>query len=315
MASPRVYVLMGLGVVAFGCHEEHGRERDRKNRFKTEDPSTPVAATTSSKVNIRDATAVEVGAQTYAWTGVIRESTGTAPAVGKTCVLTTHVWSTSNTTINHDMLTVACEGRTLYDDHASFGGQQQWELRLRETPAFEPSTFAYSLTANDIGTRTGDRNQLTASTRDGEIVVFRDIAPTFRVKIATSGDGPVRRGKPIFENDIPPFTESVSRKAKLTSSTGTLPFGAKECELLIVPGSKGHNCRARVKCASQVIFGLRTTGFEDCTLDAAGRPVAFTDKDPTSVDKDPALTVDLTANTASLSDDTPTNYSATFALE
>jgi hypothetical protein len=317
--------LVGLLVVcsfvvgACKSHED-ASERDHKGRSSARvgDPPPTTTATTATGTGrfSRDSSAVEVGAYTYRWTGTIRESTGKAPAVGKTCTLMSNVWSTSATTINHDMLKVICDGQTLYDDQARMSGQAQWEMRLGENTAFETSTYTYELTIHDIGVRTGDRNQLTASTKDNELIVFRDISPTFRVTVLLDATKPTRHGKPIFETEIPPFANIVTRQATLATSSGPLPFTGKTCVLVIAPGSSRHNCRVRLTCAANIVFGTNTSGYEDCKLDATGVPTGFVDLDPTSVDHDPEMTVDLGHNSMLLSDVLPngSTYSATFTL-
>lgn len=102
----------------------------------------------------------------------------------------------------------------------------------------------------------------------------------------------------------------------MTSSKGKLPFSGKSCELVISPGWTKYNCNVQLTCGGTLVFGANGSGNEQCTLQN-GKPVSFTDTEPTSKDDDPELSVDLVAKTATLADvyGDGTTYSASFTLE
>ncbi len=303
------------------CHHHDKSERDTKGRSGAViGATTATAATTTVDAGLpRDPTSVELGSLSLTWIGKIRESTGKAPPIGTVCTLTTHARSASPDTVAHDQLSVQCGTQTLYDEHATYTGQQAWDYRLWENPVADVvSVFWYQLAASDVGVRTGDRNQFTVSTKDKELVVFRDIAPTFRVKIDIDRNSASRSGKPIFEKTIPPFAAVVTSKATLTSSKGTLPFTGKTCELRISPGWRDSNCQVRLECNKKLVYPATNNvgGWNHCAL-TNSMPVSFADTKPTPKDTDPALSVDLTAKTMVLADELPngSTYNATFTLE
>jgi hypothetical protein len=314
------WVIVALLLVS--CRNHDKSDRDTKGRSSAViggNTSTATAGTPLAEAGIpRDPASVELGSLWLTWTGKIRESTGKAPPVGTSCTLNAHARSATPDTVGQDQLNVMCGIQMLYDEHATYTGQQAWEYLLTETPvADQVSVYAYRLHASDVGVRTGDRNQLTVSTKEKELIVFRDIAPTFRVKIDVDPSTPPRAGKPIFEKNIPPFDVVVKSTATLTSSKGTLPFTGKTCELRISPGWRDSNCQVRLECNKKLVYGVGNVGgWNYCAL-ANSVPVSFSDTKPTTKDNDPELTVDLNAKTAVFADELAngSTYSATFTLE
>ena len=307
MASMRAFLVFVLLLGA--CHRDHRGERDRKHTDDDEVDEPEKAATRNEDV-------VETAKVSLTWAGTITESKGKAPGVSTPCTLQVRVRSTSNDAVNHDQMSVTCGGKTLYDESATVNGQSHTEWTMTEnTVPGEVSVFAYTLKASDLGTRAGDRSQMTVSTKDRELIVFRENAPTFRVKVDIASRTEPRRGRPLFEEDSPPFP-SVSRSTlTLTTSSGKLPFEGKSCDLVISPGWTKFNCNVQMTCAGKMVFGVNGTGFEKCTL-AGGKPVALIDSEPTSKDADPELTLDSNAHTVTLADvyDDGTTYSATFTV-
>lgn len=311
-------------IVLIGCGKHHdSSERDTKGRSTAvigEGKIATAAATTTTVVAApsRDPASVELGTVTLSWPGKITQSNGKAPPIGSSCALNVLASSASPTKYGKDVVTVTCGAQTLYDWNAKASGQVNWDFRMTEWPLpGAVSSFEYRLAASDVGARTGDRSQFSVSTKDKELVVFSEIAPTFRVKIALDSVRAVRSGKPLFEAAIPPFPSVIKSKAALASSKGALPFTGKSCELRISPGMSTHNCIVRLECNAKIVFGLNDTGWEDCTLDASGAPVAVSDTKPTPQDHDPELTVDMNAKTAVLADELAngTSYSASFTLQ
>jgi hypothetical protein len=312
------WIIAALLLLA-SCRSHDKSERDTKGRSSSViGNTTPTATTAVVEAGVtRDPTVVELGFLWVTWNGKIRESTGKAPPVGTTCTMSAHVRSTAPDAVGQDQLNVVCGSQMLYDEHATYKGQQAWEYLLWETPVADSvSVYTYRLHASDIGARTGDRNQLTVSTKDKELIVFRENAPTFRVKIEIDPKSAPRSGKPIFEHNSPPFGVVVTAKATLTSSKGTLPFTGKTCELRISPGWTDYNCQVRLECNSKLLYGTGTSGWNHCLL-SSGAPVSFTDAAPSTKDNDPELSVDLNAKTAVFADELAngSTYSANFTLE
>jgi len=130
--------------------------------------------------------------------------------------------------------------------------------------------------------------------------------------------GEVRReGKPLWESDIPPFRQIVTAKATMDTSSGTLPFTGKTCDVVFSPGHDTHNCRVQVTCGGKLIYGVRHSGFDSCFM-RDDLPFRVIDEKPTPVNSDPILSVDTIDKTMSMSDKNDagtTTYSATFHLE
>jgi hypothetical protein len=205
----------------------------------------------------------------------------------------------------------------LYDENASSTGSRHTENSLWELAASgKLATWRYRIKASDVGTRTGDRNQMSISSADHELIVFREIAPTFRVKIKVDRFSNDRAGKPMFDDSVPEFQALLVRKATLTTSKGPLPFSGKTCDVVITPDGRGKtNCLVQITCGSKTVFGGDLgAGHEDCGLEN-GAPVDVVDSQPTPDDGDPLLTLDTRTKTMVLSDVIGAiNYSASFTL-
>jgi hypothetical protein len=314
--------LMLLTVILAGCrshHEADKGERDTKGRSAAVVRGDVIrdAGAEAEAGHVRDPALVENGPVTLAWTGVVKQSTGKAPAVGTSCTMTADVTVTAEYQPRKRHVVVACGTSSLYDSNASMGGVGQTDFRLFENPVGgKIGVFDYKLKASDVGTRTGDRNQMTVSTSDRELIVYREISPTFRVTINLATAAPQREGKPLWESEIPPFRQVVTVKATMDSSTGTLPFTGKTCDVVFSPGTATHNCRVQVTCGGKLVFGLGTSGFESCFM-RDDIPFRIIDAEPTPVDSDPILTVDTSDKTMALSDKLANGatYSAQFHLE
>ena len=286
------------------CHE-HTSERDRKERAEALGDET------------RDQTQVHTVPVTLTWTGAIKTSTGKAPLVGTPCIMATTLESTGPDSLKHDQWTVSCGGTKVFDETDAVNGTSHTDYTITEHVAFgEVSAFSYSLKATDIGPRAGARSQITVSTSDSELIVFREIAPTFRITIDIAKNTEVRRGKPLFEVDIPPFNTIIHKKAKRATNTGVLPFRGDVCDLAISPGWSKYPCMVHVQCGDVLAFG-GNGGNEKCVLQN-GAPVSLADIEATPVDGDPLLSFDLAKNTATLADNAADGgaiYWTVFTLE
>ena len=307
-------------VVACHSHEKDKSERDTKERSTAVVTGDVIrdAGREAEAGHVRDPALVENGPVTLTWTGTVKQSTGKAPAIGTSCTMTADFTVTSEYQPSKRHVVVTCGSASLYDSNASLNGSSHNEFKLGEwAVGGKVSVFDYDLDASDVGTRTGARNQMTVATSDHELIVFREIAPTFRVTINIPNGEVRREGKPVWESEIPPFRQLVTAKATMDTSSGTLPFTGKTCDVVFGPGSATHNCRVQVTCGGKLIFGLRHSGFESCFM-RDDLPFRVIDSEPTPTDHDPILSVDTSDKTMSMSDknDAGTQtYSATFHLE
>lgn len=312
-----------LAVLLVCCGRDHKSERDTKDRS-----TAIIGGETHSMVEAaaplppppttyaRDTNVVENGPVTLTWSGPITASSGKAPAIGTTCALSTAITMKERNAWTHAWV-VTCGSQKLYDENDKLNGTSHTGNSLDESAvAGKVSVFRYALKASDIGARAGDRSQMSISTKDNELVVFREIPPTFRVTIKVPRWTQERSGKPMFDDNVPPFTDVVKKKATLTSSKGPLPFVGKTCELRMSPASAKYSCRVQVECANKIVFGTENSGFENCVVDG-GFPVSMVDDKPTPEDSDPKLTVDTNAKTMVLGDVAKdgTTYTASFTLE
>jgi hypothetical protein len=103
-----------------------------------------------------------------------------------------------------------------------------------------------------------------------------------------------------------PF-EPIERAARITALRGTLPFDERAtCQARVLPARSGaFNCLVRVVCDGHVVYPnpAQTAGYSTCALDADGRPTRAQDGDPTALDGDPRVRVDLPRDEVVVSDD------------
>jgi hypothetical protein len=258
---------------------------------------------------------------TIAWNAKVRASTDPSIAVGSPCSLTMRLHS-NNVTYVKDNLAFTC-GRILYDSSQALSGTSNNDSTLHEYAApGEVRAFVYSLKANDIGARTGARNQIEVGTKDHSVYAFRDTVPSFHVTATIDELSGERHGLPLFIANIPQFEQIVERTLTVKTKSGSVPFAGATCDMKISPANSTlakHpelTCRVLVTCAGKVVFGTNTSGYEECVL-SKGLPVSFVDATPTSVDNDPELSADLIAGTATLGDVLPNGakYSVNFAVK
>jgi hypothetical protein len=205
----------------------------------------------------------------------------------------------------------------LYDSSLPLEGMSSHRFGVGEQPVSgEVSHFDYVIEAQDVGTRSGPKAQISANSRAGVVEVFRDTAPSFRVQAVIERSSPVREGRPLFTKTAPPFQEVVTRQASVVSRSGRAPFGGSRCTLVISPAyAEGHTCRVTLRCQNRLVYGAATQGYNHCLLDG-GEPVSFVDPNPTPASGDPQLQADLKENTATLSDAQPngSSYLVQFSL-
>jgi hypothetical protein len=251
---------------------------------------------------------------TLTWKARLTSSTGAAPGAGTACVLSATVASRGTPSAHEDLLTFTCQGKTLYDSSVPLNGMSNSSFGVDEIPTTgRHGVFRYMLRANDLGSRSGSRAQITLDTSVGAVEAFRETVPTYRVKATVDAYSAERSGRPITAL---PFESVVQRKAKVTTKTGKAPFAATTCDLSVVPVSSGkHNCRVAFTCGGASVYGKPGGGFGDCAT-RDGEATGFLDEKQTPVDGDPALQCDFDAATAVLSDTKSdgSTYEVDFAL-
>jgi LSD1 subclass zinc finger protein len=260
---------------------------------------------------------VEHGPVVLVWRGRVRSSLGAGGmATGSACTLTVRATS-DGTHAAQDLVSFQCGGRVLYDSSLPLEGMSNNSFGLGEDPlSGEAHAYQYVIRADDIGTRSGPKAQLTANSQAGVAEAFRDSAPSFHVYASLERSSQPRKGQPLFAETLPAFEAVVRRKARVTTKTGAVPFGVSTCDLRISPAYReGDTCRVALVCGGATVYGSGTGGFNHCAV-VDGAPVTLVDANPTPSGGDPQLTVDLTARTATLADTTATgaSYSVAFTL-
>jgi hypothetical protein len=281
-----------------------------------EAPAKPAPEETAKPKEAEIPAEVERGPVTLIWTGKVQSSTGAPARAGSACTLTARVTSNGDR-VHEDLLSFQCGGQVLYDSSLPLEGMSSSSFGVGEEPVSgQARAFQYVIEAGDVGTRSGPKSQISVNSRAKVIQVFRDTVPAFRVQASLERDSQVRRGRPLFTEMIPPFEQVVTRKAKVVSRTGAVPFSAAACSLVVAPAySKGDTCRVTLTCGGKVVYGAGTSGYDRCLV-ADGRPTSFVDANPTPSGGDPQLQADLLTNTASLGDTAPSgaSYSVQFSL-
>ncbi len=259
---------------------------------------------------------IESGPVTLIWKGKLRASTGAAPRPGNACTLTARVRS-NGARASKDLVSFQCGGSVLYDSSLPLEGMSSSRFGVGEQPiSGEVAQFDYVIEAQDVGTRSGPKAQLSANSKAGVVEVFRDTAPSFRVQAVIERSSQVRQGRPLFTDTVPPFTQVVTRQANVVSKSGRAPFSGSRCTLVISPAyAQGHTCRVTLRCQNKIVYGGAKQGFNHCLLDG-NEPASFVDPNPTPASGDPQLQADLKTNTATLSDAQPngSSYLVQFAL-
>ena len=300
---------------ALSCSRHDASERDTKGRGEAIIGGTITTVEAAREASAGPDSLVEGVYVTLTWPGKITESTGTAPAVGTACTLSVHGGMLRKQSPAHDRMTVTCGNKKIFDEADAINGVTSALFVLSEHPIFgEVSAFRYELLAHDKGERTG-RNQIDARTTLNEVTVYSETIPTFRVEIKLDPKRDIRRDKPLYFDDIPPFSTVSKWTASLTSSKGGVPFTGKTCNLAISPGDAKHNCLVQLECAKKIQYGADADDYSICNVDM-GNVVGVDDRKPTPVDGDPALRADLAALKMTFADE-PANgapWSASFTL-
>jgi hypothetical protein len=262
---------------------------------------------------------VELSPITLVWHGHVKSATGEkALAAGAPCTLTEIVvHGTAWDDYRIRSVVFQCGIHTLYDSTIPLVGMASTSDMVEEIPvAGDVLAFQYATKHQDVGTRSGERNQINLDTRNDSVEAFRQIAPEFQVKASIDELTAVRRGKALLDVHVPTFMGIVRREAKITSRSGPVPFTASSCDLAISSaGSGDENCRVLLTCGGKELFGGGTASWEKCTM-AGGEPVSLNDSQPTPKDHDPELSVDLPGGQATLGDVLPNGaqYTVNFTL-
>jgi hypothetical protein len=117
------------------------------------------------------------------------------------------------------------------------------------------------------------------------------------------------------------MTGGVERTGKVAEVSGSAPVATGDrCTVKVLkdpdyPNGVPFNCQVRVDCGHGVIYGDKASnGYNFCAV-RDGRPVTAFDGAGSADSSDPMLDMNLPKNGVTISDDRPTPYSFTIALE
>lgn len=249
------------------------------------------------------------------WKAVVTRAQGAAmPGPGAACVVSAELRGDGKSASVRD-LEVRCGDKILHRSTDKFNGMSSTGSDVTEADGKAPGTFQYGLSYVDQGARTG-RSQISLDTDAKTLVVWSD-APVFRVELRVEPLTAPRTGPPLIEpkNRVEKIRETVVRTGTIQQLEGTpgLAKGAV-CTVDVSPASgKGYNCRVRVRCGGRLIYGDGNSGFNECTIQN-GRGEKVNDDRPSSVDHDPTLSLDLSEDTALVTDDGESPFKIQIAL-
>jgi protein kinase-like protein len=259
------------------------------------------------------------------WNGVVASVHGSGPRRGAPCALRAEVGRGSER-IEVKALRLNCAGLMLYNSADELGGASSLSYSVSEIAlARKPGSFRYALRYDDRGPRAGKRTQIVVDTGAREATVSKDSAPALNVLVRIEERSLPHRGslgEPAREGALRApagggsFEGAVERGVRVSSVRGLPSVKPGDvCTLRIEPERGPHNCRARVTCGDEVLYGGGDEGGRnDCVL-RGGKPVAFLDKDMSAVDGDGRAEFDLLSGRAALYDNTsPARYRIEFSL-
>ena len=255
---------------------------------------------------------------TVTWTGHLDASTGAAPPIGSTCSVTATM-AMINRIMERQRIVFECKGTTLFDSKDFSGGTSTRDFAPTESLVDKTDdgqlAYAYRLRAYDIGTRLIP--QIAFDTGKQTLDAWQDTTSPFRVHAVLDRLSSPRYGKPVYAETRVPFTQVVTRSAKVTAKTGKVPFSVPSCRLRIAPAwYTTSNCRVRLECGGTTVYGDGLTGLRSCAL-VQSQPIGLRDPDPTPTDGSPELTFGLDVASATLADTLKngSRYSVSFSLE
>lgn len=184
---------------------------------------------------------------------------------------------------------IRCGDVTLYDGSQEMGAGFS-SSEERATPISSHGHIGLQLRANDVGTRTGPRPQLTLDTRLRRARVFSEVEPLFAVTLY------IEQASLDRQAALAPAEGASRRNTHLRyrrgEVTGDAPVAADaECELILEPTASGrYDCRAVLRCDGEVVYGAGTTGWNECTW-RDGQMSAITDDGTSAENSDPRFIV------------------------
>lgn len=221
---------------------------------------------------------------TARWNATVSRAHGSPLKPGAPCVVEASI-VTDETETNAlvERLTVGCGNVKLFDSSDGFSGMSQSSNDARETLGADDDGSTFTLSYQDIGTRTGERAQIDLTSRYGQARIFRDRIPAFDVALSLPAQS--ARTTPLHGAG-----DRLKRSGTVVSVTGLGVQKGASCILRAMPTGQEDRCVAEVRCGSKVVWPV--TDAVVCRYDGAL---------PTTVEGDVARGAD---NTLGLTDTT-----------
>lgn len=232
------------------------------------------------------------------WNARVDSASGVDVAPGTPCEVTTDMSSLCAVDASVRLL-VRCGDERIYLWSTEADGLTDRSCDLYEQGPADPS-YGYSLKCRDQGVREG-RPQLDLDTparrarifhEDGSLDVRLDIEP----RSTTEHEDPICR----FDTAPPLPTQWV---AEVERVRGSLPLEpGQQCDLTVSPSEMdgSPNCKVQLACGDRQLYGAGG-GFNQCTVDADGKPLATRDEKASSSDGSPMLELDAEQGTLTFS--------------
>lgn len=117
------------------------------------------------------------------WAGKATRIQGIAGGPGAPCIIDATLESEGDKP-RVAQLSVKCSDKVVYDSSDKLEGMSMNGYGMAEEPGKEAGTFAYAVSYNDTGARSGPRTQISMDTTHGQGAVWSDVVPIFRVEFS-----------------------------------------------------------------------------------------------------------------------------------
>lgn len=198
---------------------------------------------------------------TARWNATVTRASGSSLKPGATCVVEASIVTDeteTNALVEH--LTVGCGATKLYDSSDGFSGMSQSSNDARETLGASDDGSTFTLSYQDIGTRTGDRAQIDLKSRYGQARIFRDAIPAFDVALSLPAQS--ARTTPLHGAG-----DRLKRTGTVDSVTGMGVAKGASCTLRAMPTGEGDGCVAELRCGTKTVWPV--TDAVVCRYDGA----------------------------------------------
>lgn len=143
------------------------------------------------------------------WAGKVTSANGLGIGPGASCSVDATLESAGEKQrVAH--LSVKCGEKVVYNSSDKLEGMSMSGAGMAEEPGKESGTFAYAVSYNDTGARSGPRTQVSLDTTRKQGAVWSEVIPIFRVEFSVLPlSGPVK-GEALIPNKKKDLKELIS---------------------------------------------------------------------------------------------------------